>query len=258
MNIVSYLEGGEGYPLILIHGFCETREIWTSFAGPLSSKFRVMRPDLPGFGQSPMISKNFSLDDVAATMLDWIQPWRNPPPVVIGHSLGGYVTLSMASQCPEILAGIGLFHSSAYPDTEEKKENRNRVISFVERDGVDAYTGTFVPGLFYQKRNRNIPEVHKMAAKTSLETLIGYTSAMRDRPSSVEVLKTFNKPVLFIAGEKDLLVPPDLLLEQSQMALEPVFHSLAGSGHMGMLESPEEAQKIVGEFVNLSAKFSAR
>ena len=191
MSRIYYQEKGKGHPLVLIHGFCETHEIWDRFADNLSDTFRVLLPDLPGFGKSPLPPTPFTIQDIGLAMLGWMDELHLDRPVVIGHSLGGYVALAMVDVQPGRFPGFGLFHSTAYADSEEKKENRNKVIDFVSRKGVQPFIDTFVPGLFYQKGNPHVMEIHQIASRTPAETLVAYAAAMRDRPSRVALLETF-------------------------------------------------------------------
>jgi pimeloyl-ACP methyl ester carboxylesterase len=252
---VHHRETGAGPPLVLIHGFCETGEIWRRFANKLANKFQVIVPDLPGFGKSPLPSRAFTIDEIGSLMLDWMGRWMPDQPVVIGHSLGGYVTLAMVGQRLAGFKGFGLFHSTSYADSPEKKENRNKVMDFVVQHGVEPYIDTFVPGLFYTRDKPALDYVHRIAAQTSVETLLGYAMAMRDRPSYEKILEHFLNPVLFIAGERDIIVPIDQVTAQSQRAHFPVFRALANVGHMGMLEKEDETVKIIEEFAEFTRHF---
>ncbi|MBS1683078.1 MAG: alpha/beta hydrolase [Bacteroidetes bacterium] len=247
---IFYKKSGRGWPVILIHGFCETHEIWDRFAEQLSKKFEIFVIDLPGFGSSPLPVRPFKISDIASGILDWIKQSRIQRPVVIGHSLGGYVGLAMAQQKPEIFSGLGLFQSTAYPDSEERKINRNRVIDFVKTHGIDPYIDTYVPGLFFDKGHPAIYTVDEIARKTKIESLIAYTEAMRDRESTIEVLKNFKSPFLMLAGEQDCVIPQEIAKELSTIAPRSTFCLLKNVGHMAMYESPQESLEAVEGFVS--------
>lgn len=248
MGEIYYKERGKGFPLILIHGFCETNEIWDSFAEKLSPDFRVITPDLPGFGKSPLSNGRISIAGVAAELTSWLHKIEIRQCLAIGHSLGGYVTLSMISQEPNLIAGFGLFHSTAFPDSEEKKQNRNKVFEFVNKNGVAPFVETFVPGLFYQKDNPSIEKVYSIASKTQKDTLLAYTLAMRDRPESTSILASYEGDSIFLAGRYDSLIPYSAIDEQSRMNAKSDLKILENSGHMGMLEDAETAFKAVQSF----------
>jgi len=258
MISIHHEDYGEGYPIVLLHGFCETLKIWRGIAIKLSDTFRVMIPDLPGFGDSPLLQRPFSIEDVGRAIFRWMDDLRVPESVVIGHSLGGYVALAMARINPERLAGIGLFHSTAYPDNHEKKTNRNKTIGFVRSHGVAPFVETFVPGLFHQKDNPGVALVHEMAMATTVSTLVSYAEAMRDRPSSVDVLENFPRPILMVAGEQDAITPYGPSSEQTAKMRFPFFKGLTNVGHMGMFENEQESLLSIRDFAAIAIDFGKR
>ncbi len=163
----------------------------------------------------------------------------------MGHSLGGYVALSLAEQAQHKITGLCLFHSTPHPDNDDRKSNRNRVIEFVRKNGVNPFIDTYVPGLFYDKKHTAIPGVYKIARKTSEKTLLAYTSAMRDRPSSIDFLKEIEKPVLTIAGNKDSIISMEMALGFGHFAKISEVQVLEKTGHMGMFEQPEKTREIL-------------
>ncbi len=248
MGEIYYKERGKGFPLILIHGFCETNEIWDSFAERLSVDFRVITPDLPGFGKSPLPNGKISIVNVAATLIKLLHQMEIRKCLVIGHSLGGYITLSVVDQEPDLIAGFGLFHSTAFPDSKEKKQTRNKVFEFVGKNGVLPFVDTFVPGLFYQKNHTSIEKVYSIASQTRKKTLMAYTLAMRDRPASTSLLARYEGESLFVAGKHDTIIPCPAIEEQSRINRKSELLILENSGHMGMFEDAETAYKVVRNF----------
>jgi pimeloyl-ACP methyl ester carboxylesterase len=243
-------EHGAGPPLVLIHGFCETGSIWDSFIEPLTTRFRILRPDLPGFGNTALWTHPITLEEVADALADWLIRSGTPPVMMLGHSLGGYVTLAVAERHPEVLKGFGLFHSTAYADTDEKKANRNRIVDFVQRHGVPPFAETFVPGLFYDKQHPAIPGVQTLAAGTRPETLIQYACAMRDRPDRCHVLVQSALPTLIIAGKEDGAVPVSDSRQMAKLSRKTTYFELEHVAHMGFLEAPTECRAIATSFTD--------
>jgi pimeloyl-ACP methyl ester carboxylesterase len=247
---IYHQESGTGPALILIHGFCETSSIWDTVATKLSGQFRVICPDLPGFGKSAMPVTPFTISEIGAEISRWIISNQLVKPVIIGHSLGGYVTLAVANKGEVPLAGFGLFHSTAMPDSEEKKANRNKVIEFVTRNGVKAYIDTFAPSLFFDKKSRHLPSVSAMMAGASPEALTAYVAAMRDRQDQTVLLARYVRPVLMLAGAKDELIPLESIEKQAKMLQKGTLTALPETGHMGMLEAPEKSAREVAKFAS--------
>ncbi len=248
MNSLYYKEEGAGYTLVFLHGFCETHEIWDDIIDELANHYNVIAPDLPGFGKSDEIPHSLSLKEVGRVVISLLTSLGIQKCIVIGHSLGGYVALAIAEERPDLISGLCLFHSTALPDTEEKKLNRVRVMDFVRKNGVLPFIETFVPGLFFQKHPKNIDKVYKIALKTPEKTILAYTKAMCDRPDMTGFLRTFEQPILFLAGEKDTFIPVSSLAEQAKVAFGGQLKILIETGHMGMIEDCEGSIKILKDF----------
>jgi len=170
----------------------------------------------------------------------------------MGHSLGGNFTLSFAEQFPETLLGIGLIHSTAYADNEEKKHNRDKMIRFIKRYGVQKFVSEFIPRLFHQngeKIQKIIEELIGETDKISNECVINYALAMKNRSDRTRILKEQNTPILFIVGENDNLISKNDFLAQSRV-LDPEFVIiLKNSGHMGMFEAQEQFYMAITGFL---------
>ena len=159
---------------------------------------------------------------------------------------------------PEKLNGIGLFHSTAYADTEEKKINRDKTIIFIEENGVDVFASAFVPPLFnVDSRNRcseEIATITKVAKNTDPLAVIETSKAMRDRVDRSGVMAHLNIPVLYIIGKEDNAIPLEISMQQCSLPNDSVVHVLEGCGHMGMVEKKRETIKAIDNFVAYCTK----
>ncbi len=236
--------------MVFIHGFCETHEIWNDFIKPFTRSFRVITLDLPGFGNSELLPSPFTVDEVGEAVANVLNKNKVNDAIVIGHSLGGYVTLSLAGHHPNLVSAIVLFHSSAFSDSEEKKENRNKVIESISKYGALPFIDTFVPGLFFDKSNASIKKVYAIASKTKSETLISYTRAMRDRPDRREMWIKNDLPKLLIAGTEDTSIPVQISREMAEIGANLRFYELKNTGHMGFFEAEKECQLIITSFTD--------
>jgi pimeloyl-ACP methyl ester carboxylesterase len=248
--MIYFFEKGSGQPLVFLHGFCESGRMWNHFAEVLSVHFRVICPDLPGFGDSPIFGEQITLEEVAVQLEEWMEDNYIQDPIIIGHSLGGYVTLALLELMGSRIKGVGLFHSTAFPDDEEKKGMRNRSITFLKKFGVEKFVTSFVPPLFPESRREElaseIQAAIEDAKRSSLEGLIAFAGAMRDRKDRVEVLRNFSGPKLLIAGTEDGAVKIEA--SRSQKDAFSQYVELHGVGHMGMVEEREKTLDVVREF----------
>lgn len=128
---LNYMVSGEGPVLVLIHGFGEHSSTWSAQlnAFPL---FKLIIPDLPGSGESEMID-DMSMEGMAESLNAILQFESIDNIIMLGHSMGGYVTLAFAELYGQLLQGFGLIHSTAFADSAEKKEDRLKGIDFIKK-----------------------------------------------------------------------------------------------------------------------------
>jgi len=258
---IHYRVFSKGEPVVLVHGFGEDGNIWNELIKDLQNNFHLIVPDIPGSGKSEMLDGDISIEDYAdvikeilANELSEVSPTggdlEGAVVVMIGHSMGGYITLAFAEKYPELLNGFGLFHSSAFADDEEKKQTRRKAIDFIKANGAYAFLRTSIPNLFAGKQHlKEMEDLIEDGKKFSSEVLIQYSYAMINRPDRTEILKTFCKPVLFIIGEKDTAVPLQASLQQCHLPAIAHVHILQNAGHMGMVEETITGKKIIEAFL---------
>lgn len=240
---------GKGRPLIFLHGFPMHQGIWDTFSDHFISSYTTVTLDLPGFGNSELLPEGFTLEDVAAEVISFIETHNLKNPVIVGHSLGGYVALAMAAGRPDLIDGIVLFHSTALADSDERRESRNKVIDFVNRNGAREFTTNFIAPLFADPQHADIERIRQIAATTDKATVVGYTKAMRDRPDRTKTIRTYEKPTLFIAGAKDPGIPVSSIQEQANDCKKCEIYVMDGVAHMGMVENPTAAAGRIKDFL---------
>lgn len=245
MSSINYQSHGEGRPIVLIHGFPLNLKIWDQLIPELSG-YRVLTVDLPGFGQSTLSNESFTINDIGRALIDWLQALNIERPVLVGHSLGGYVALSMLSQWPQGIGGVVLLHSAALADSPEKKESRNKVLQFIEDHGVSAFTSNFVQPLFADPQHPAIGTVREIAMEAQKNAVTGYTKAMRDRPDRMELIQQTAVPLLLIAGAKDSVIPPETVEKHRVSSVGVAI--VEETGHMGMYENPKQVGRLIKTF----------
>lgn len=245
---LHHTDTGSGYPVVLIHGFCESLQIWNQIIPELSKSYRVVAIDLPGFGGSDLVIDKVTIENIADAVNAFLMEKGINECAMIGHSLGGYVALAYVEAYTSKLSALGLFHSTAYSDTDEKKINRNKTMAFIRKRGLDLYISSFVPSLFRSNDHPAITTVLNIALTTPVETVLKYTEAMRDRKDRTTILQTTKLPVLIIAGEYDNAVTLAKSVELSGMPSRCYFHVLE-VGHMGMFEAPAQCCEILNMFL---------
>lgn len=250
---IHYKVDGEGEALVLLHGFIESMAIWDDFTKVLSRSFKVIRIDLPGHGKTPLIEKTHSMELMASCVKAVLEYLEVKSCVMIGHSMGGYVTLEFAKQYPEKLKGMCLFHSHAAADTEEVKENRRRTIEMIKLNRK-GFIKQFIPDLFAEANVLNcsgeIDRLCHVADKMTGHSIIAALQGMKERSGKLDLLLNTPIPVLFIAGKEDMRIPVQNVLAQAILPRHSEVLVLADVGHMGFIE----AQKKTIEMISCFAK----
>src|SRR5205814_5255300 len=125
-------------------------------------------------------------------------------------------SLAFAEKYPEHLNGMGLFHSTAFPDNEERTVNRKKAIDFIEKNGAHEFLKTIIPNLFSPRSRDNLANfIDELIRKTNNfppQSLVSYYKAMMRRPDRSNALKLLKIPMLFIAGKYDNAAPLNDLL----------------------------------------------
>ena len=250
---IFYQSIGKGKPVMLVHGFGEEANVWNRQVEYLQDKYYLVVPDLPGSGQSEMI-EDMSIEGMAEALHAIIHEEQIDKWTVIGHSMGGYITLALVDSYWNHVNAFGLFHSTAFPDTEEKKQTRKKGIEFINQHGAFEFLKSTTPNLFSPNSKSQTPQLISEfisgLANFSAEALVSYYNAMMMRPDRTTVLKNTENPVLFIAGEHDNAVPLNDILEQCHLPEKSYIHVLKNSGHMGMIEETEKANRMLEDFLS--------
>jgi len=255
--MIKYLyEGSGNQTLVLIHGFCENNTCFNKQVLFFKDLYKVLLVDLPGFGQSNA-QVGISMDDMALEIKRVLDSLGISKCVMMGHSMGGYVSLAFAENYPNYLAGFGLIHSVATADTIERKDKRDQVIAFIEKHGKEPFIKNFIPTLFYQTGLlSDIKDAVDQALLSSQTGIIEAAKAMKNRPDRCHVLRDAKVPVFFGIGVHDSLIPEKAMLEQSTYCKMAKVAYLRESGHMGMVEEGDKLNQEIASFMDLIAHTS--
>ena len=239
---VAYDDRGQGLCIVLIHGYLETRRIWEDFAERLTGRFRVITMDLPGHGASGTWGKVHTMDELAVSVHAVIEAEGIASIFLVGHSMGGYVTIAFADLYPGRLLGYSLFHSTCFADTEEKKKNRDREISLVLCKRKRQIINVNIPKGFADTNQERMKNEIELATKQALtnpeEGIVAILNGMKGRPDRTHVMQDPSIPLLLIGGKKDNYIPPDVFEKLVSLAPHASVLRLDESGHMGFMEEP--------------------
>ena len=254
LGSIAYTQTGNGsHALVLLHGFCESSEIWQPILPYLTDSYTVVCIDIGSFGSSVLLGET-TIERMAAQAEAVMQALGQPTYTVMGHSLGGYVALAMLAQYAPQVAGIGLIHAHPYADSPEKKANRTKSMAFVARNGTAAFVRQLFYALFapdFARANTAFIEALAMAAQAiAPQTIIATSQAMRDRPDRSALLAQAQIPVLLVCGKQDNTIPLEQNLAQSLLPSVVKLALLPEVGHVGMHEAPAEVAQAMRSYLS--------
>lgn len=241
--MIHYTVQGTGHPLILIHGFPNDSSAWGPVL-PALSHYRILLPDLPGAGQSPLPVTQLTLTHMATCIKEVMDRENIAQAVLAGHSMGGYTALEFATLFPERVKGISLVHSLASPDSEEKKENRRKAIALIRKGTAEKemFLRGMAQNLFAADYATEHPEAVKSIVRKGMElsadALAAFYEAIMIRTDKREMLKTVPFPVQWIIGDQDTATPMKDALEQCHLAPVNEVSVYKPCGHMSFMEMP--------------------
>ncbi len=243
---VFYSTAGSGNPIVFLHGFLETSRIWKPFLDELSLKRQVICIDLPGHGQTGNFGEVHTMELMAEVVHAALDHLNISKATMVGHPMGGYVSLAFAEKYPEIISGLVLINSTPEADSEDRKIVRDRAAELVKRN-KNAYvkmaiTNLVAPGNEIRFK-KEIEELMKEAFKLSKGGVIASLMGMKIRTEKIELLKKLTSYKIMISGKDDPILPLNPAKNVAILSKCP-FINVEG-GHLSYIENFSSIREIV-------------
>lgn len=247
------IERGKGRPVVFLHGYPLSHEIWQPQLETLSTRHRVVLLDLPGYGLAQEWPVPDSLSGCAEIVHRTLARRFASPVVVVGHSFGGYVALELFRNHPEQFQALVLTNTRSEPDGAEAREKRLATAKRLEDPSQGLDVEETARGLLSPKTWEGagpLPEtVRRIVRNVPSRTIIGTLKAIAGRADLTPVLSTIHVPALVVWGEEDRLIPP----AQSRSMVARVRGSsgvgIPEAGHLPSLEAPETFARAMDELL---------
>jgi 3-oxoadipate enol-lactonase len=248
---IAFDDEGEGEPIVLLHAFATDRSMWEPQITHLSKHWRVIAPDLRGFGFSdPADGAPVSMDRYAEDVAKLLDHLNVPAAVIGGLSLGGYVTLAFAQKYPERTKALILANTRASADDDAMRNARLALAKDVERVGnravVEAYDGKLLGP------NANLSSqdfVWNMLANQPSSGAVSAILGMAARPDRRDFLKQVTVPTLIITGTADAIIPFAESESMHRQIVNSTFVNVPGAGHLSNVDNPTEFNLAVERFM---------
>ncbi|WP_218597982.1 alpha/beta fold hydrolase [Polaribacter sp. NJDZ03] len=247
---IFYTDQGKGSVVVLIHGFLENSTMWDKIVPELTKRNRIITIDLLGHGKSDCLGYVHSMELFAKTVEAVLKHLKIRKFILVGHSLGGYISLALAKMNPSKIKGLCLLNSTSEKDSEERIKIRIRANKMVQNN-FENMVKMSISNLFNQEHvstyKEEIEAIKKEALKTSLQGYVAANEGMKNRLNTNAVLAENNFKKLIIVGEKDLV----LNLESSKEEAKKTNSELVvfPDGHMSHIENTPELILSLKKFI---------
>ena len=230
-------------PIVLVHGFPLSHEMWTNQIEILKNAYRVVAYDLGGQGRSEVGDGQFTLEFLVDDLIALLDHLKIEQAVLCGLSMGGYVSLRAVERNTERVSGLVLCDTKSETDPNETKLARGASIRAIKRNGVDAYAETFLKGALSPTslKDRSVVEMAtKIIQQNKALGLCGTLLALAGRTDTTSFLPKIEVPVLILVGEQDAITPPEQSHKMHSMIQHSELHAIPHAAHLSNMENPLE------------------
>ncbi|HXI92408.1 MAG TPA: alpha/beta hydrolase [Blastocatellia bacterium] len=252
---IDYRDQGAGVPVIFIHAFPLNQTMWDDQLAVLHNRCRIITLDLRGFGQSDAPQGPYLMDQMAADVRVLMSALGIDRAVLVGLSMGGYVSLAFSRNYPDSVHALVLADTRASADTHESRIRRLKSAERAEREGARVIAEDMIPLLLgrttLESRPSVVARVRAMIESNSPLGIAGAQRAMAERRDSTYILPGIDFPVMIVVGSEDTLTPVTEAESLRSGIRGARLRVIEGAGHLSNMERPEEFNSALLEFIEL-------
>jgi pimeloyl-ACP methyl ester carboxylesterase len=249
---LRYDDVGQGPPVLLLHAFPLSGAMWRHQVASLRDHFRLIVPDLRGFGGSDAPPGPISVEQQADDMALLLEQLGIAQAAIVGLSMGGYIAFAFWRRHADKVAALVLADTKAGADSEEARTGRETNARIAEEEGLAVIAEKMLPNLVAPSASLELhDELRALIAANSRDGIAGALRGMALRPDSTSDLATIDVPTLAIVGELDLLTPPAEAekIVAGVVGTPSYVVTIPGVGHLSAMEAPEAFNVDLAEFL---------
>lgn len=250
---IYYEVHGSGPDLLLIHPFPAHHGIWSPVAEMLSTRYRVVLPDVRGLGESSPGEGPATMEKHSEDLRRLLDELKIAKVVYAGNSIGGYIFFEFWRRHRERIASTILIDTKAAADSDEAKKTRLAAAEDVLKRGTEPFIDAQLPKLLGESTHRNRPdkvaEAKQMMMKASAAGIAAVQRGMAARPDSNATLASIDVPAMLVCGEEDGLTTPLEMETMHRSIRGSVFRRVPKAGHYSPFEQPEEVHWLIRDFL---------
>jgi 3-oxoadipate enol-lactonase len=253
---INYDDYGPVYApaVIFIHGFPFNKSMWEMQTEALKSNYRVISYDIRGFGDSPAVRSDFTLDALTADLMTLIDTLQLKKVALCGLSMGGYIALNAVEKYPDRFNALILSDTHCLPDSRETKDDKMKVIKCIKEKGLSAFADIsmryFFASTSLHKKNEAVRAAKKMILSTSVSSICNALLTLEQKQEACSKLSEIRIPVLIMVGKEDALTPPAMAMYMHEKIKDSSFYIIQYAGHLPNLENTEEFNLHLKKFMD--------
>jgi len=250
---IAYTDTGSGRPVVLIHGYPFNRSLWNEQVAVLGQNYRVIAPDLRGFGESDAAAETATMDRMAQDVALLMNHLEIARATIVGLSMGGYVALAFYKQLSSRVRALILADTRPQSDTEEAKRTRLQQAEQALSEGMASIADAMLPKLLtpetVSKRPDVVKRVRDMMLKTKPEGAAAALRGMAQRDDQTSLLSKISVPVLILVGAEDAITPVADSEKMNQAIAGSRLVVLENAGHVSNLERTDQFNEALLDFL---------
>jgi 3-oxoadipate enol-lactonase len=253
---------GRGVPILFVHGFPLTHEMWRSQMAAFSKNYRVIVPDLRGFGDSKL---NGAMNGASATTALTMEAFADDlhvllhavfvdrPVVLCGLSMGGYIAWQFFRKYRDQLKALILCDTRAIADSPEQAAGRHKLAEQVLSLGPNAAVDAMLPRLVSPKTAERQPgvvsDLRKMMLRNSPVSIAAALRGLAERPDCTPMLPTIDVPTLVLCGQADQITPAAEMKTMAEAIPGAKYVEVPDAGHMSPMENADVVNASIDRFL---------
>ncbi len=245
---------GTGQPILLVHGFPLNHEMWSAQIDDLATDYRVIAPDLRGFGASEATPGTVSMDQFADDLVGILNALELKEPVTLaGLSMGGYVAFSFWKRHADRLGALILLDTKSAADAPDTAEGRRQSAQAV-RDGdmenlISGLMGKVLAPATAVAQPAVAERVHAIMASSDPVGVSAALLGMAERQDWTSSLESIRLPTLVVVGSDDAISPPAEMQQIADAIPGAEFVEIANAGHLSPMENPKAVNAALRAFM---------
>ena len=256
---MAYTDEGEGACLFFVHGFPLSRGAWSKQVEAFKASYRVIAPDLRGFGESGGGTGPVAMEAHARDLHALAQRLETGPLILVGHSMGGYIALAFAKAYPGMLRALALVGTKAGADAPEAAEARRVLADRVQAEGASVVVNAMAPKMLSDSNTDQAmaAAVRGFMAPSQAAGIVGALLGMATRPDARPWLESLRMPALVVAGLDDTLIPPGESQALAKGIRGAQLRLIPKAGHLVAFEQPEAFNAAIWDWPERKSGFKA-